>query len=469
MDVNSSKLNYITNQQNFAEYPIRSLKFLLKKLKIKELIERYVHDPRSRVDDYDLSSLIMNSLCMHLFRSSSKNKFRLHLKRPSATNAVAKFNDMKKNSCPCTRTIDDVLLNLNPEDFLPILPAIFRFLCRQKVFQLHPDFIPQCEYEIAIDAQVTHTYYDRSQHPCKGCPYCLRRARGDKVWYLHYDLVASFVAPNGLQIPLLFHRIRNRSEWTEFSDDKWKQECERTALPFLLSELRRQFPRLHFCIHLDALYATDPCLKLLKELKMGYSIVRKAKVLKTVGEDCQGLKKFLAPIQVVKEGKCFKVQQTLCFFNDVAYREHKLSIIQVDEQAEKKPSKRFAKVLSKKTHWEWVVHQRLNHENVSAIATGSRIRWKQEDLFNTLQCRGFAIQHDFNRAPTSQSVRTYLILLAYAITSILTYSTLGKAILAKGYTISFIMEQMFQDLLYLTEDQLFNRYNPSQLRFARPP
>ncbi|MDR3623996.1 MAG: hypothetical protein P4L16_02515, partial [Chlamydiales bacterium] len=45
------------------------------------------------------------------------------------------------------------------------------------------------------------------------------------------------------------------------------------------------------------------------------------------------------------------------------------------------------------------------------IATRSRIRWKEEDLFNDLQCRGFAIRHDFNRAPVAQSVRIYLILI----------------------------------------------------------
>jgi len=468
MNTNHPNPNCTANQQIFVKYPIRLLKLVLKKLRIRELFQAYVRDPRSRVDEYDLTFLLMHGLFTHLFRSPSKNKFHLQLLRPEASKAVAEFNG-EQDHCPCTRTLDDVLHNLNPDDFQPILPAIFRALCRKKVFQLHPEFIPQNEYAIAIDAQITHVYHDRSQHPCQGCPYCLKRTRGDKVWYLHFDLVASFVAPNGLQIPLLFHRIRARPEWGNLGPDKWKQECERTAFPFLLEELRRQFPRLPFCIHLDALYATDQNLTLLEKLAMGYSIVRKATVLTTVGEDCEGLKALSQPLQVATEDARFKIQQTIHYFNDISYREHALSIIQLDEEAKKKPSKRFAKVQVKKTHWEWIVHQHLDLLNASRIAAQSRIRWKQEDLFNDLQHRGFAICHDFNRMPAPQLVRSYLILIAYAICSVLTHSALGKLALSKGLTVSFMMEQMLMDLIYVEATTLFQLHDPHQLRFAKDP
>jgi hypothetical protein len=75
-------------------------------------------------------------------------------------------------------------------------------------------------------------------------------------------------------------------------------------------------------------------------------------------------------------------------------------------------------VESKATHWEWIVHQYLSFENVFSSASRSRIRWREEDLFNDLQCRGFAITHDFNRTPNAQISRVYLILIAYAICSI---------------------------------------------------
>lgn len=468
MKIKSSRKN-TTNQQNCIEFPIKLLKFILNKLKIKELFKHYVKDKRSRCDNYEISSLLMNCLFTHIFRCPSKNHFYQYFKRSDAARAMAKFTGSESENCPCIRTIDDLLLNLNPEDFLPILPGIFHSLCRQKVFQLHPELIPNNQYAVAVDGQVTHTYHDHSQHPCQFCPYCLKRTRGDKVWYIHFDLVASFVAPNGLQIPLLFHRIRARPEWGNLSENMWKQECERTALPFLLRELRRQFPRLRLCIHMDALHATDPNFTLLKGLNMDYSIVRKAKVLTTVGKDCAGLKSFSPPIKHTTETKRFKIEQEIHFYNDVKYQEHNLSIIELDERAEKKPSKRFAKIQSTSTHWEWIVSQKITEANVVKDSKRSRIRWKQEEMFNDVQRRGFYICHDFNRSPNSQTIRMYLIYVAYAICSILTHSTLGKAVLAKGYTILFMMQQMLTDLISRSEDQLFAGFNPIQLRFAKDP
>lgn len=466
--MNIDQTKSITDEQYVVEYPIRLLKFLLKKLKIRELFSKYVRDPRSRVDDYDLTFLLMQGLLTHLFRSPSKHKFQLNLLRPRASAAMARFIS-NKDRCPCPRTLDDVLINLDPADLQPILPAIFRSLCRGKMFQLHPEFTPQNEYNIAFDAQVTHVYHEGSQHPYQSCPYCLKRTRGDKVWYVHFDLVASFIAPNGLRIPLFFHRIRARPQWGQLGEEKWKQECERTAFPILLKELRRQFPRLPMHIHLDALYATDEVFTLLEKLGMNYSIVRKAKVLKTVGEDRKGLEKFCKPVQVKKENKRFTIRQQLLFFNDIAYKNHQLSLIKLEEAAEKKPSKRFAKVTSKTVHWEWIVHQKLNSTNVEKVALQSRIRWKEEDLFNDVQCRGFAICHDFNRAPTAQLVRTYLIFIAYAICSILTHSRLGESIISRGLTITFMMEQMLKDLIYIEEENLFSRRCVGQLRWGTGP
>lgn len=116
-----------------------------------------------------------------------------------------------------------------------------------------------------------------------------------------------------------------------------------------------------------------------------------------------------------------------------------------------------------------MVHQTLTRDNVAAVAGESRIRWKEEDSFNTLQNRGFSIKHDFNRAPSAQTTRIYLILIAYAISSVIRYSQLAEYIIRKGYTMWFIMTKMFQDLIYLAEDQLFSGYTPMQLRFSREP
>ena len=116
------------------------------------------------------------------------------------------------------------------------------------------------------------------------------------------------------------------------------------------------------------------------------------------------------------------------------------------------------------------MRRHLNRANVGKVAAKSRIRWKQEDLFNDLQHRGFAISHDFNRAPAAQMIRTYLILIAYAICSILAHSSIGKFILSKGMTLLFMMEKMLMDLIYVPEGVLFNKWRGhGQLRWGTDP
>ena len=63
----------------------------------------------------------------------------------------------------------------------------------------------------------------------------------------------------------------------------------------------------------------------------------------------------------------------------------------------------------------------------------------------------------------------YLIYIAYAINSILRYSALGKSVIAKGYTVWFMMEQMLKDLIYISEGVLFSFKDPKQLRFGKDP
>jgi hypothetical protein len=466
--MNTEALNPNCNaNQDFFEYPVRSLIFLLKKLKIRRLLERNIKDPRSTINrSYSLYSLIMRGLSIPLFRSCSKNDFSQNFKRFEAKKAFAKYASIDQESVPCTRSPDNLFLKINPDDFHNILPELFNHLRSKKLFQLHPELIPNGKYHFSIDAHQSHTYHENSQHPCQCCPYCLKRTRGNKTWYVHLEVIALFTAPNGLQIPVLCHRIRAKPEWGMLDEKRWKQECEQSAFPIVARKLRELFPRLNIFLLLDSLYATEPNFTLLEDLKMGYSIVKKTTVLTTVGSDCNGLKLLSNPVFRSSSKKHFDINQTIYIFNDVAYRGHNLNVIQLDEEAIKKNSKRFAKITSRNTHWEWIVSDRLTGKNVGAISDRLRLRWKEEDFFNTAERRGFYMNHDFCRAPTSQTIWFYLILLAMAICSILEHSTLNM--IFKKTTISFVMRQMLNDLLYVKDYVLYECSFPKQLRFAAP-
>jgi hypothetical protein len=65
--------------------------------------------------------------------------------------------------------------------------------------------------------------------------------------------------------------------------------------------------------------------------------------------------------------------------------------------------------------------------------------------------------------------RIFLILIAYTICSILTHSLLGRYVLSRGYTITFMMKQMLTDLTDIPAATLFHGRDPTQLRFGKDP
>jgi hypothetical protein len=147
-----------------------------------------------------------------------------------------------------------------------------------------------------------------------------------------------------------------------------------------------------------------------------------------------------------------------------------VNIIDLQETRQKKPSKRFAKIHQKQSHWQWIVASSLNQSNVVAQAKQARNRWKEEDLGNTLKNRGFNIKHDFSRHPQSQSIWLYLQFIAYGLTSLFLLSEIGYHC-RKKYTLRFLMEQMLEDLLRYPFNFLFHfsGSTPQLLRFFIVP
>jgi hypothetical protein len=449
--MNTLPLNDNTTQE-FTEVSVRPLILLLKKLKVFGLFEKHVEDARLRKGVFLAPSLMMAALEMQIFRTRSKNHFFDQLKRHVSSKNLSHL--ICAQSFPNVKTIDDFLMMLNPSRLEPILFEIFKKLQKIKLFTHHPSLKLGKEFLLAIDAFCHHSYKIGSQH--KKCPFCLKRQRGDKIWYLHMNVVASLVFPNGFQLPLFIHRIQSTNKLKYLSEKGFKQECELSCLPLILRKIRSYLPKLKISILLDSLYATYPVLKLLQELHFGYAIVDKRQ--KNIREECVRLKKINSGF-VKRQLK--NSNQTIHYFNHIPYRKN-LSLHVIDLDEEKKTG------LAKKVHWQWIVHSPLNQENVSFIADRARCRWKEEDFFNTVKNRGFHIKHDWSRNHQAQSIWLYLTLIAFGLTSIL--SIMQTAQLArKGASLRAFMEGMLQDLLYLPFDLIFACLYPKNLRFSITP
>ena len=475
MGTQTSHPHINTSFRNFVEIPARGLKWLLNKLKLREILKTSVQDPRRSKSPYSIDSLLMSGLFISLFRKPSRHEFYLHLSKPYIHRRNLSFlAGIKGDSFPSTRTLEDNFQICNPKGLQEVLFSLFENLCKSKVFINHPSLLSEGRYCLAIDAFHIHTYYPISQHPCRSCPCCLKRERGDKVWYLHMIVVASFVSSQGFQFPLYIHRIKKSVVDSSTSDKDFKEQCEFSSLPIILGAIRKRFPKLKFNLLLDALYSNSSALDIAQKFGFDYEIVRKAGNFSSLNEEIEGLKRSPDNPLIIHQfaTKRFEVYQSIRFFNDLAPSSstHSLNILELDEFAKKKPSKRFAKVHEKQSHWQWIVYATLNPSNSIQRAAEARNRWQEEDLGNTLKNRGFHLKHDFSRHPHSQSIWLFLIFIAFGLTSIFLLSEIGF-LSKKKNTVVFLMKEMLTELLYFPFDFLFNFQGkaPKLLRFYVVP
>lgn len=449
--------HYNTNE--FCEYPVRSLIFILKKLSIKELFKKHVRDPRRRVGKYEAESLLTVGLFHFLFRSESKNDFYQNRYQGRSYSSLSRLAEIDPESFPVIKTLDDLFMILNPNDLEPLLFHLFKGLCRKKVFAHNK----KKGFFLSIDAYCSHCYHEMSAHST--CPYCLKREKEDKVWYLHVNVVASLVFPDGFQLPLYVHRLKAQNKWAPLTDRKFKEECELSAFPLILAKIRQYLPKIKFTVLLDALYANTTAIEHLITYRMGYAIVlKKLKISKKLEQPSSIQKNVNAAF---KRGR-FNIIQNFKFCQ-AAHGHLLLNVVDLVETARKKPTKRSALIHFKKTHWQWIVHQTLKEQNVCPICEDARLRWKEEDLFNTFKNRGFNATHDFSRNFQAAGIWLSLMMIAFFLSSLVLSSRLGILGRKKGCSIKFFMKQMMLDLIYISPSRIFDYPYPKQLRFVITP
>jgi hypothetical protein len=439
---------------------------VLKKTRLARLFSENVHDPRRPKCNYSATSLLLITTLMHILRFQSRNAFHNQAVLPgNFVENVAKLADSK--GIPSPKTFEDFFIQLDYHDLEPILPALFRWLLRSKFFKLHPEFkgdVPENDtFQLAIDGEVTHKYTDCSQHPCASCPYCLKRTRGETVWYIHSEIVLSIIGESSFQIPLFVYRIKKEQQLENCSEEKLKQECELTALPFLLEQFRKEFPRLPVNLLLDSLYAQGPAMQTAEKYHCGFTIVRKEGSLKSLNDDIEGLKQLVKPIKrKLIKGRWQKEQQAYIFL-DMSHQGHSFTVIDFIEKCNKVGSSRFAKKIEKTTHWQWITSQAVSTQKVFKIIQQSRLRWHQEDFFNTVEHRGYNLLHDFSRNFLSQSVWRLLMFIAFTISMFMELSKLGVLLRQSAAIVNWIENLR---AFFIAGDINFDEPLPGQLRFS---
>ena len=450
---------------------IAFLNVLYKRFGLEELIEKHLADPRAKEGDYTFDAIIKTVLGNCLFLSGSQNSFHTTARKTEEQEKnVADFIGSENGKIPSPKAIDNVMREIDYEQCNNILMDLFERVRLSKLFFNHPELIPDGYHHFAHDAEVIHTYQPDADHDCENCPYCLKRTREEKTWYHHTVLVTSFIAPGGFKLPIYVHPIRAAAvrDKETASDEEHKQQCELSAFKIVVRKIRQRFPKLKICNLLDSLYANGPCIDLHEELNMAFMIVKKDGSMTTVGEDCDGLmkiedhKKTNHLVERFHDGKGKKIERTYDFFNEIDYHGKKINVLRFhEERTDRKGDVEITK-------WVWISSDEITKKNVAHLTMRGRLRWEEEDQFNTAECRGFNMRHDYSRNPHAQMAWVVILNLALALEHIFIYTTTAVK-LRKKMSIRDFMKDLFAEIRFYTKEkikQAVTKLGSIQFRFS---
>lgn len=236
-------------------------------------------------------------------------------------------------------------------------------------------------WRIILDG--TSLFYFKEKH-CDNC-LCTTRVNEDgktvKLYY-HKVVEAKIVLGDHVIISIGTEFIENEKE------DVSKQDCETNAAKRLLKRIKKKYPRLPICIQGDALYATEPFMRLCREYHWEYLFTQKDTRQKRLNES----------FEWIKSGEDSACQTGLCnekgsgFFanhvEEVAGKTESMNVFEYEyEEQDKDRNKKIIR-------FQWVSSIEATKRNLEELILAGRGRWKIENEgFNNQKNGVYRIEH----------------------------------------------------------------------------
>jgi len=402
---------------------------------------------------YPLQSLLMWAFSGCAFRTGSKNALHTSLSslHPHQREGMLNLLGLKSGRLPHISTVDNALANLSLKSLSMIPINLVKQLEKRKFFYNHPELLPNNTLCIACDGFHTHTYdHPHATHEdgTNACPYCLPRKRHkgtekETTYWVHVSITVALIC-NGMTLPLYFYPLKALQVNSEQSDEKLKEECELKATYAILPMIREAFPRIPILFLGDALYANRPMIRLCNDLKIDYLIVFKEGSLKKLNEKCNELseldlyqKHYTHKIKEVVNSQTIEKQAN--WFNTVDIGEGVCTnVLRYKEIHHHKDG-----ICEPGYAGGWITSKKLSSGNCFKIAQQGRMRWEHEDMHNTLNNRGYNMQHDMAWTnPHLALVWRLLTVIAHTVFTLFQCTTAAQAV--RG---SRSVKKFAQDLL----------------------
>lgn len=291
-------------------------------------------------------------------------------------------------------TLNYYLERLSPECFSELRRKMVTSLIRGK--QFHRNRLLGKYWRVILDG--TGLFCFKEKH-CENCLCTERRTNDGKKEKLYYHKVleAKIALSDRIVISLGTEFIENEKEDVE------KQDCETNAAKRLMDRIKKDYPRLPICIQGDALYATEPMMKLCREkYHWEYIFTQKDTRQKLLDEGFEWIKS--GGVKKVS-GLC-EEKGTGCYANHVEEVAGKKELMNVFEYEYEKKDKKGKK---QGARFRWISSLELTEKNLEEMIKAARGRWKIENEgFNNQKNGIYRIEHLNSR--NSKAMKNHYLL-----------------------------------------------------------
>lgn len=335
---------------------------------------------------YNMRTIIFTRLFALICGITTMNRMTRTFNTENTIKNLSVICKQNFNEIPNWQTIQDVLEDLDIEEIRNIRKYIVKTLIRSKMFD---KYRYNGYFQVLVDATgVTCCDYNLNGN-------CIeKKYKSEKTKYYKYVLEAKIVVGKIV--------ISLDSEWIENSiikSDKQKQDCEINAFKRMAPRIKKEYPKLNFIITGDALYATDPMIKICNEYKWKYIFNLKKDRLKQIFNDFED--------DLAYENET--TEKNYFLSTKIKYKTHKLNAVRYQEYQKEKL-----------VTFNYITNLKTNNHNIKNIIKMGRSRWKIENEgFNEQKNGTFCISHLCSRNETALKIHYYLIQIAHIIRQLL--------------------------------------------------
>lgn len=347
---------------------------------LKEWILK-MEDPRNQsYTTYTQADLVYMAILKNICGQQSMREMEENFNNETCIDTLRIMSgDQKLDEMPHYDTLNYYLERLSPECLSELRKKMVKSLIRGK--QFNRSRLLGKYWRVILDG--TGLFYFKEKH-CENCLVTTRKTEDGKSIKLYYHKVleAKIVLSDNIIISLGTEFIENENE------DVSKQDCETDAAKRLLKRIKKEYPRLPICVQGDALYATEPMMRLCREYNWKYIFTQKDTRQKALGESFEWIKCGEGAIR--KEGICSETGAAF-YANHVEEVAGKTEVMNVYEY-EYEAKDKIGNV--SKIRFKWVTNLELNNKNIEEMVLAGRGRWKIENEgFNNQKNGMYSIEH----------------------------------------------------------------------------